>query len=36
MSGIESVNAPNTPFRALIPPGPVVTLRMPGVFAMRA
>ncbi len=27
--GTESVQAPNTPFKALMPPGPVVTLITP-------
>ena len=30
--GMESVNAPNTPFKALIPPGPLVTLTTAGLF----
>ncbi len=28
--GMESVQAPKTPLRALMPPGPVVTLTTPG------
>ena len=34
--GIESVQAPNTPFIALMPPGPVVTMQTPGRSARRA
>ena len=34
--GTESVQAPKTPFSALIPPGPVVTLRTAGVPVTRA
>ena len=34
--GIESVHAPNTPFSALMLPGPEVTFSSPGVFVIRA
>ncbi len=34
--GMESVQAPNTPFSALMPPGPVVTLTTPGMSLIRA
>ncbi len=34
--GTESVHAPNTPFSALMPPGPVVTLSTAGFSATRA